>query len=101
MPQGFLAQGWQSALKSVGTDKPEQKMATLQCIVWMDIVEPLWQTQNDILHKENNLYKDRETEQLGDRIPWYVQHKRDVLQVHDQLLVGFNASQVHRCQDRR
>ncbi len=70
MIQSFLAEGWIDALKTVGVSvsRPEQKMDTIQKLLWEDIIKPLWHTRNDILQKTKNRYLEVENEILGDRI---------------------------------
>jgi hypothetical protein len=50
---------------------PTQIMNKLQCMVWMDFFEPLWQNRNELLHQQKNKYKRAEDATLTEQLEWY------------------------------
>ena len=96
MPRGFLAVGWQDAIKATGAKNPEQKMDALQRLMWDDVVSPLWSVRNDIMHRKENKHQEQEDRSLTEKISWYVKHRHDILSVHDQQLAEVDLSTLHR-----
>ena len=83
MARGFLVKGWQEAIETTGVKHPDRKMSALQRLVWSEVVTPLWNTRNDILHKGENKHKEHEDQFLAEKISWYVRHRQDLLWFHD------------------
>ena len=52
--------------------------------------------RNNILHRSANKNKERESEQLTEKITWYLDHKTDLLSFHDQFLANTDLSTIHR-----
>ena len=50
MTRGFLATGWMTALVESGCPNPEQRMNTLQTMVWDEFAFPMWAQRNEIFH---------------------------------------------------
>ena len=88
--------GWQDAIKATGAKNPEQKMDALQRLMWDDVVSPLWSVRNDIMHRKENKHQEQEDRSLTEKISWYVQHRHDILSVHDQQLAEVDLSTLHR-----
>lgn len=91
--RGFLSTEWLRLLRSYDNTSPEQKLARLIWIIWDQLVEPLWTTRNDILHRNTNYVSENTHAQLGDRLIWYTQHK-DELSRRDQFLARHTLSQI-------
>ena len=87
MLQGFLTKGWMEALIQQGLPSPEQEMNELQEILWLEIIDPLWQEpgKNDNL-KKTGFYNEKEAENLNNRIKWYIAHQHEVLSNGDLFL---------------
>ena len=56
MLRGFLAKEWKTAIEAMGVSHPEQRMNTLQQMIWDTIMDPLWQERNNIKHWKDNAY---------------------------------------------
>ena len=50
MLTGFLSIRWLDALQSLGAGNSEAKMEFILSFLWDSICEPVWFTQNEILH---------------------------------------------------
>ena len=96
LPRGFLATGWYDAIAATGVSYPERKMDALQRPLWNTILEPIWHQCNDLLRSKQSKYPDVESERLAERIQWYVEHKHDVLSIHDHHLARFDVPTIHR-----
>ena len=90
--RGYISVEWLNLLRTM-TDRPERKMARLIRILWDTLVDPLWTTRNDILHRHSNYVTENTHAQLGDRLVWYTQHK-DELDRRDQFLARHTLSQI-------
>ena len=95
MIRGFLAQGWMEALIEAKVDNPERRMNTLQRMVWEVVVDPLWQTRNNILHEDKNKYNTAENEKLTAKLVWYEEHKEELLSGYDQHLASMDINRIH------
>ena len=96
MVRGFLATGWYDAIAATGASHPERKMTALQGLVWDTIVDPLWATRNDILHRQQNNFDAVEQERMAERMIWYSQHREEILSSHDQFLAEFDVATISR-----
>ena len=96
MVRGFIATGWYEAIKATGAKYPERKMNALLRLVWGEVVLPMWQTRNDIMHRRENKNKEMEDRALAEKLMWYLDHRRDVLSHHDAFLARVDASTLHR-----
>ena len=96
MLRGFLAVGWQDAIKSTGARQPERKMNALLRLVWDGIVLPLWHQRNDIMHQKENKNREKEDSSLAEKIQWYVAHRHEVMSLHDTFLAEIDVSTLHR-----
>jgi hypothetical protein len=91
--RGYLSSDWLRLLRSYDNVNPEQKLAWLVRIIWDQLVETLWKTRNDILHRNANYVSENTHAQLGDRLIWYTEHK-DELSRRDQFLARHTLSQI-------
>lgn len=91
--RGYLSSDWLRLLRSYDNVNPEQKLARLVRIIWDQLVETLWKTRNDILHRNANYVSENTHAQLGDRLIWYTEHK-DELSRRDQFLARHTLSQI-------
>ena len=71
-------------------------MNTLLRLVWDTIMDPLWQERNEIKHNKDNEYNAADDERLSVRIVWYVDHRQELMNYHDQFLVGIDLSRLSR-----
>ena len=94
MCRGYLAREWIVVMKEAGTERIEQKMNALQDIVWFVIFDGIWETRNEILHKQENYYGREEESKLNTMIRWYVDHKYEVLQWGDQFLANIDLTRL-------
>ena len=92
--RGFLAKGWAVALLRSNTHLPIQSMAKLLRFIWDDVIALVWQTRNDILHRNANHLSAKEFDKLGLRLHWFRLHRRDVLSFRDQFLINYDPSDV-------
>ena len=74
MLRGFLVKGWMTAVEKVGAPHLEQRMNTIQCVIWDTILDPLWQEHNEIKHWKDSKYNVADDERLSGRIVWYVEY---------------------------
>ena len=70
------------------------KKIALQDIVWFVIFDGIWETRNEILHKQENYYGREEESKLNATIRWYVDHKHEVLQWGDQFLANIDLTRL-------
>ena len=104
----FLANGWMDVIRHYTHDKTEQKMKAILLGLWHNILEPIWEVRNNILHKTNNIVITNEYNQLDSELTdwknlahvrlhhkqshlvshsrsdftyWTLQHKRNTLQI--------------------
>ena len=96
MLQGFLVQGWMTAIEAVGSSHPERRMNALQCMIWDTITDPLWQERNDIKHQKDNVYDAADDEMLTARIVWYVEHRHELMDHHNQFLAEIDLTRLNR-----
>ena len=103
MVRGFVVKKWESAIDAMGVSKPDRAMDAMLRLLWEDVLTPLWHTRNDILHRNNNKFKEVEGTRLAERIQWYIEHKEEVLSVHDLHLARHDIATIHRmsCETRR
>ena len=94
MLRGFLAKGWKRAIEKAGASHPERRMNTLLRLVWDTIMDPLWQERNEIKHSKDNKYNAVDDERLSARIVWYVDHRHELLQHHDQFLAEIDLTRL-------
>ena len=96
MPRGFLARGWYDAIKTTGAKHPERRMDSLQRLVWTEVVNPLWETRNELMHRNENRHREAEEVMLTEKIRWYVSHRHEVLSYRDGFLADVDMSSLHR-----
>lgn len=103
MIRGFVAAQWEIAMDELGVSKPDSKADTILRLMWEEVLTPLWNTRNDILHRQNNAFREVEGDRLAERIQWYFEHKQELLSVHDHHLARFDVATIHRmnCETRR
>ena len=96
MMRGFLAKKWFDAIETSGSKHPERRMIALQRMLWIEWVEPIWHTRNDILHGGHNNTNDAESQRLADRLLWYRSHRENLLAHHDQSLARFDLTSIQK-----
>ena len=96
MMRGFLAKKWFEAIEASGSKHPERRMVALQRMMWIEWVEPIWHTRNDILHGGHNNTNDAESQRLADKMLWYRSHKEDLLAHHDRSLARFDLTSIQK-----
>lgn len=94
MCRGFLATAWMEAMVEGGVKRAEQKMIALQDIVWFIVMEGIWNTRNEILHRQENYYEQQEDSRLNSTIRWYVEHRHEVLKHGDQFLARIDLTRL-------
>lgn len=103
--RGFITTAWHKAMKAIGVSKPESitKQLLLCLWLWDNVVTPLWEMRNDILHHSANLAFEAEDGELKRSLIWYMQHKREILSIYDHDLIRFNISDLHTmsCRTKR
>lgn len=101
--RGFVVKQWETAMDTLGVSKPDRTMDSMLRLLWEDVLTPLWHTRNEILHRNNNKFKEVEGTRLAERIQWYIEHKEEVLSVHDHHLARHDIATIHRmsCETRR
>lgn len=97
--RGYLSTSWMEALQRLRIPHPIRMMTKLIRFLWDDVINPLWVTRNNILHKQENSISGLTHTQLGDRMLWYLQHK-DELSQHDQFLARFTTLEVEKMTTR-
>lgn len=68
MTRGFLATGWIKAIRYYTHDKTDQKVKAILLGLWHNILEPIWEVRNNILHKTNNIVTTNEHNQLDSEL---------------------------------
>ena len=64
-------------------------------MAWDTTLDPLWQDRNKIKQKKDNEYNAAEDERLSARIVWYVDHRHELVDHHDQILVEIDLIQLN------
>ena len=59
-------------------------------------MDPLWQERNDIKHRKDNAYDAADDERLTVRIVWYVEHRHELMDHHDQFLAEIDLTRLNR-----
>ena len=88
--RGYFSTLWTGA---IGDSKPQHKLAWLLKTWWGEVVLSIWNTRNNILHRNTNYVTEQIHTQLGDRMLWYIQHKEALTQ-RDQFLARYSVEQV-------
>ena len=57
-------------------------------------MDPLWHERNDIKHRKDNAYDVVDDERLAARIVWYVEHRYELLDHHDQFLAEIDLTRL-------
>ena len=86
MLQGFPEEGSTTVIEESGISHPDRRMNTLQRLIWDTVTYPLWQARNEIIQRSKNKYNSIEDECLLERIIWYVEHRHELVDHHDQFL---------------
>ena len=50
-------------------------------------MDSLWQEWNEIKHQKENEHNTAEDEHLSETIRWYVEHRHEILNHHDQFMM--------------
>ena len=100
MLRGFLVKGWEAAIAATGARHPDRLADTMLRLIWDEIIDPMWATRNDILHRQQNNFDAVEQEQMAERMQWYIQHKGEALSSYNQSLVRFDEGTIHRLSRR-
>ena len=58
MARGYIGKGWMDTVPTAR--HPTQIMNRIQCMIWMEFIEPLWQNRNELLHQQKKHYKRAE-----------------------------------------
>ena len=66
----------------------------LQDIIWFVIFDGIWNTRNEILHKQENFYGQEQDSKLNRIIRWFVYHKHEVLRRGDQFLANIDLTRL-------
>jgi hypothetical protein len=85
MARGYIGKGWMDTVPTAR--HPTRIMNTLQCMVWMDFFEPLWQNRNELLYQQKNNYKRAEDAALTKQLVWYQSNQHTLLAHHDHFLL--------------
>ena len=59
-------------------------------------MDPLWQERNDMKHRKDNAYDAEDDQWLTARIVWYVDHRHELMNHHDQFLVEIDLTILSR-----
>lgn len=62
MARGFLTKQWQYTIHP--KRHPTRVMVKLQCLIWMEFIEPLWANINALLHHTVSLYNQEDDDKL-------------------------------------
>ena len=63
-------------------------------MVWDTILDPLWQEWNETKHRKDNEHNAAEDERLSARIVWYVDHRHELVDCHNQFLAEIDLSRL-------
>ncbi len=85
MARGYIGIGWMDTVPTAR--HPTRIMNKLQCMVWMDFFEPLWQNRNELLHQQKNNYETAENAALTVQLRWYQSNRHTLLAHHDHALL--------------
>ena len=81
--RGFLVRGWCRALTQIGVQKPEHTTKSIMLYIWDTIFASLWDTRNNILHRQKNKVEALEDLCLSEALVWYLKNKHEVILVYD------------------
>jgi hypothetical protein len=77
MAQGFLSKHW---IYAVHPSRDAQcTMNKIQCMIWMNFVEPLWSHRNDLVDQSTNHLTQVKENKLAKSITWYCAHCHTIL----------------------
>lgn len=99
LPRGFLTKAWGDALTDFAVENPERKISGLLKMLWVDFTDKLWQCQNDIAHKKNNLTQQRLEEGWAARLKWFLGHPL-TLASSDRFLLDYEEDDIQRMSSR-
>ena len=57
-------------------------------------MDPLWQQHNEMKHWKDNGYNAAEDERLSEKIVWYVEHRHEMVDHHDQFLIEIDLTRL-------
>ena len=84
--QGFLTKEYMTAIEELGVPHPDMcMMNTLQHLIYNTVTDLVWQERNEIMHRSKNKYNAIEDARLLERINWYVEHRHELVDHHDQF----------------
>ena len=95
LPRGFLSLEWKRILQDFSVVHPSSKVSGLLCCLWVDFTFPIWCKRNELLHRQDNLYRQSDSLAQGDRLRWYLRNSH-VLSRTDQFLLRFTEEDIHR-----
>ena len=87
-----------SHLKFLGVSNPERRVDSILKMIWEDILDPLWDQRNRILHNEANKYNVAEDKIISTKLVWYMRKKHSVLAYQDHFLAAHDVYTLHRMQ---
>ncbi|KAL9183004.1 LOW QUALITY PROTEIN: hypothetical protein ACHAXT_004791 [Thalassiosira profunda] len=93
MLRGFLVKGWEAAIAATGANHPDRLADAMQQLIGDEIIDPMWATRNDILHRQQNNFDAVEQEQMAEC-------NGEVLSSYDQSLARFDEGTIHRLSRR-
>ena len=71
-------------------------MTVIQKILWLEVFKKGWETRNDILHHSKNFYRNQESENLGRKIRWFVEHWHEMAKYCDQFMLEMDLTRLGR-----
>ena len=69
-------------------------MNTIQRMISDIVLDPLWQEHNKNKHWKDNKYNKTDDEHLSARIVWYVEHRHEMVDHHDQFLMEIDLTRL-------
>jgi hypothetical protein len=97
MLQGYLAKSWGEALRATGYKGNHRLgLARLHRILWEQLFQRIWDTQNYILKKTPHRYNTTEEATLEQKLNWYRKNRHTVLSLHDRHLANIDSDKIKK-----
>lgn len=92
--RGFLSKEWLHLLAHTGHNRPDNVLTNIIRFLWNDLIRPIWDTRNQILHRSTNLATSTLASRLDERLQWFLHNKLTALSRADQFLVHYLSTDI-------
>ena len=99
LPRGFLSTRWLYLLEEFGVERPQSKITLFLHTLWFSFTLPLWQTRNDIVHRQENLHRQANLLNNCAQLRWFLDNPH-VLSTSDHFLLRYSNEDIDHMTDR-